>query len=91
MVEHKLPIFAIQFLNTGEVWLMAKPEDFTSISEYINTGKTIVPVDLDLGIKEFDDVEPINKNIRKISSSGGARNKFYEERDKKYDKTKRAK
>ena len=38
-VEHKLPVFAIQFLNTGEVWLMAKPEDFTEVSEFINTGK----------------------------------------------------
>ena len=38
-VSHKLPIFAIQFLNTGEVWLMAKPEDFTEVSEFINTGK----------------------------------------------------
>ena len=38
-VAHKIPIFAIQFLNTGEVWLMAKPEDFTEVAEYINTGK----------------------------------------------------
>lgn len=25
-VSHKIPVFAIQFLNTGEVWILAKPE-----------------------------------------------------------------
>ena len=25
-VSHKVPVFAIQFLNTGEVWILAKPE-----------------------------------------------------------------
>ena len=28
VVSHKTPVFAIQFLNTGEVWLIAKPDDF---------------------------------------------------------------
>lgn len=25
-VSHKIPVFAIQFLNTGEIWIIAKPE-----------------------------------------------------------------
>lgn len=28
--SHKAPVFAIQFLNTGEVWLMAKQEDLAA-------------------------------------------------------------
>ena len=45
MLEHnaavcnKLPLFAIQFLNTNEVWLMMKPEDVTEIAKYIEDGE----------------------------------------------------
>ena len=38
MIEHKIPMFAIQFLNTGEVWLMLKPYDLPDAAEYILTG-----------------------------------------------------
>ena len=38
MIEHKIPMFAIQFLNTGEVWLMLKPDDLPDAAEYILTG-----------------------------------------------------
>lgn len=30
-VSHKTPVFAIQYLNTGEVWIMAKPEDLSLV------------------------------------------------------------
>lgn len=33
IVSHKLPVFAIQYLNTGEVWLMAKPEDLLHVAK----------------------------------------------------------
>lgn len=90
LVSHKLPLFAIQFLNTGEVWLMAKPEDFMSISEYIETGKTIISDTYDITIP---DTEEENKNIqkKKIKSSENARNSFNEERKRKYEKTRSAK
>lgn len=32
MESHKAPVFAIQFLNTGEVWLMAKQEDLAAVA-----------------------------------------------------------
>ena len=87
-VAHKLPVFAIQFLNTGEVWLMAKPEDFVSVAQYITTGKTETRNEyLDL-----DDVEDVQHEMptRIISSGSRAREKFFEEKAKKYDKTKNA-
>ena len=66
-VEHKLPVFAIQFLNTGEIWLMAKPEDFTCISQFIETGCTNKPADgsiweCDLSNKE--DIDVLNKQCK---------------------------
>lgn len=93
-VSHKLPIFAIQFLNTGEVWLMAKPEDFTEVAEYINTGKVetlpLLPEPVDficcVDEKEIDYTLP-----KKIKSSMDAREAFKKEQRKKYDKTKSAK
>lgn len=88
-VAHKLPIFAIQFLNTGEVWLMAKPEDFTSVAEYINTNQISKAA-----TSVFDDVEEVEdikqRPRKKIGSSKSSRDAFYKERDKKFDKTKNA-
>lgn len=34
-VSHKLPVFAIQFLNTNEVWVMIKPEDLPIIQSLV--------------------------------------------------------
>lgn len=87
-VSHKLPIFAIQFLNTGEVWLMAKPEDFTEVAEYINTGEVKKKDNIICCVdeKEIDYTLP-----KKIKSSLNAREEFKKEQIKKYDKTKSAK
>ena len=87
-VSHKLPIFAIQFLNTGEVWLMAKPEDFTEVTEYINTGKVKRKNEIVCCVEEKD----IDYTIpQKIKSSLHAREEYKKEQMKKYDKTKSAK
>lgn len=85
ITAHKIPLFAIQFLNTNEVWLMAKPEDFSDVAQYINTGETTK--------REYDfDVEDVKpqKPKKKISSSKSARLRFQEEQNKKYDKTRSA-
>lgn len=83
-VEHKLPMFAIQFLNTGEVWLMMKPLDVVEISKYISTGKCDVTEQI-----EIEDVDICI--TKKIKSSENARKEFENERKRKYDKTKYAK
>ena len=68
--------------------MLAKPEDFCYVSEYIDTGKT---EKLDLGIDLTNTKNIGNKNTKTIKSSGDARKMFYEERNEKYDKTKYAK
>lgn len=90
LVSHKIPLFAIQFLNTGEIWLMAKPIDFMNISEYIKTGEVIKPSIYDVLIDDTDD-EDENTQKKKIKSSENARNSFNEERKKMFDKTRSAK
>lgn len=90
MIEHKIPMFAIQFLNTGEVWLMLKPEDLQDASEYILTG-SIKESRLDhLGIdlEASDDLRTISN--KSIKSSGSSREMFHKQQSKKYNKKRSA-
>ena len=89
-IEHKIPMFAVQFLNTGEVWLMLKPEDLQDASEYILTG-SIKESRLDhLGIdlEASEDLRTISH--KSIKSSGNSRERFHEQQDKKYNKKRSA-
>lgn len=87
LVSHKLPLFAIQFLNTDEVWLMAKPEDFPEISEYINTGKIE-------NLEEqfvFNEIQENGVTPRKtIKSSSEAKEQYKKEQENKFNKTRSA-
>lgn len=87
-IEHKYPLFAIQFLNTGEVWLMAKPEDFPEITKYIETGKCN-KIENELEYQE-DLIDDCMKR-KSIKSSENARMAFKEQQAKRFDKTKSAK
>ena len=86
-IEHKVPVFAIQFLNTGEVWLMAKPEDLKDVSEFIETGKVEkVDLGIDLGGEEVR-----TRTIKCVAGGNGkSRVQFYEEQKKRFDKTRSA-
>lgn len=86
-ISHKIPVFAIQFLNTNEVWIMIKPESLNDVSEYLETGKV---ENIDLGIKlSTKDILVHQKPI--IKSSNNARQKLQKEREEKYNKIKSAK
>lgn len=84
--EHKVPVFAIQFLNTGEVWLMVKPDEIQNVSEYIKTGHTKVQWGVDISNRE--DLTSCVK--KKIESSESSRNAFHEEKERKYKKNRSA-
>lgn len=86
-VCHKIPIFAIQFLNSGEVWLMSKPEDYVEVAKYIKTGKCEKPQGIDIELED----KPLPKPKKKvIVSNADAREQYKAEQNKKYDKTKSA-
>lgn len=88
--EHKYPLFAIQFLNTGELWLMAKPEDFPNITEYIKIGSTEKPIDMFANANYIDMESVVQAAAKEIKSASKARESFYKEKAKKFDKTKSA-
>lgn len=57
-VAHKLPVFALQFLNTGEIWVMIKPEDLGLIQK-LTDGQDITKElgwGLDFDIDNEDDI-----------------------------------
>jgi len=84
-VAHKLPIFVIQFLNTGEVWLMAKPEDFVDVAKALNGEKPKIQENV---LDVVEETQPTVK--KKVKSSQSAREDFYREKEKRYKKNRSA-
>jgi hypothetical protein len=82
-IAHKIPCFVIQFLNNGDVFVMARPEDFPQVAQYMDTGVCQKPSD------EF--ALPLNINTptktndptdHSVKSSAKAREKFHKEQEK---------
>lgn len=91
-VTHKLPVFAIQFIQSDEIYLILKPEILSEVVKYLETGEhkqslnEFIDVDID---DDYEEVQPESKCT--IKSSSNAREKFFEDRNKKYDRRKSAK
>lgn len=86
LVAHKLPVFAIQFLQSNEVYLVLRPEDLKDVVKFIKTGK--VSEEMFLGVEELtgdSDSEP-DVPKRKIVSSSKGRNAFMKEHEKQFKK-----
>lgn len=88
-VCHKMPVFAIQFLQSNEVYLLVKPDMLTDIAKYIDTRTYESQSDfLDLDVSDTE--ETTVKAKRKIKSSSSARIRFNEENEKKFKKERRS-
>lgn len=88
-VCHKMPVFAVQFLQSNEVYLLVKPDMLTDIAKYIETGTYTSQNDfLDLDVSDVE--ETTMKTKRKIKSSSSARIRFNEENEKKFKKERRS-
>lgn len=88
-VAHKLPVFAIQFLQSNEVYLLVKPDMLCEAAQYIETGEYTSAnafVGVDLSEHEDMTVQP----VRKIKSSSKAREQFQRENERKFKKEKRS-
>lgn len=88
-VCHKMPVFAVQFLQSNEVYLLVKPSMLCDLSKYIDTGTYESQSDfLDLDVSDVE--ETTVKAKRKIKSSSSARIRFNEENEKKFKKERRS-
>ena len=88
-VVHKLPVFAIQFLQSNEVYLLVKPDMLCEAAQYIKTGEytnanEFVGVDL----SEHEDMTATS--VKTIKSSSKAREQFKRENEQKFKKEKRS-
>lgn len=88
MVVHKLPVFAIQFLSTNEVFLLVRPEDIIQVSQSLKGDKPMKSSNEFLGLEDRHD-RPLSEddNIppkRIIKSGGSARKVLEREREEKY-------
>ena len=88
-VAHKLPVFVVQYLVTGEMFLLLKPELLSDLAKYLETGKV---VDNRLfTIEDVPDTRPgSNPGRRMIKSSSSAREDVRKELDSKYKKKRRS-
>ena len=87
MVAHKLPVFAIQFLQSNEVYVVCKPELLKELAEYLQTGE--VPDTTRYALSGIDlsgheDISPQCERV--IKSSSSAREQFHKEQQAKYRK-----
>ena len=88
LVSHKVPVFVIQFLGTGDTFIMARPSDMNQVVQYINTGDCQRPTD------GFELSQGIKPKVKTIKSSEGSRNAFWDNKKKEakqYGKTCRSK
>lgn len=85
-VAYKLPIFAIQFLQSDEVFLVVKPDDIEDVAKYIVTREYQSSNEF-LGIDETEEQAYITSApTHKVKSSANARNKFMRDYNKKFEK-----
>lgn len=83
-VSHKTPVFAIQFRESNEVFLLVKPDDTRFLSDYIrHPAGRLEPLNKDaLVVDELDAWQP----PRSVASSKSARDRFARENEKKFKK-----
>ena len=80
LVAHKVPVFVIQFLGTGDIFIMARPSDMEQVVEYINTGNCQRPT---VGFEINEHNKP---KVKIIKSSEGSRNAFWDNKRKEAEK-----
>lgn len=93
-VSHKVPVFAVQFIQAEEVYLVVKPEDLMDLAKGLAEGFKEVNkqrlLDLEnIYIDDIPDSKP-TKPTKTIKSSKSARNRFHSEREAKYNKERKA-
>lgn len=83
MVAHKIPVFAIQFLSSNELYLVMKPEVLEDLAKYLKTGEA-PELFIGIDLSEHEDMASIGGRV--IKSSSSARKQFREEQQQKYGK-----
>ena len=76
-VEHKLPVFVIEFNQTNDVYILVKPIDLPNISQYLRTGQAVVNED-HIELANFE--APTVRNM--VTSSASGKDNFAKSKEK---------
>lgn len=88
-VCHKIPVFAVQFLGTKEVFLLVKPGTLKDAAKYIETGEyTTANEFVGINLAEHEELKP--KRATSIKSSSSAREQFNKEKEQKFRKERKS-
>lgn len=83
LTSRKIPVFAVQFLQSDEVFLLVRPLDLTDVAEYLSTGRCYIPEP----VVQPDDIEDSTSvRLHTVKSSASARERFNRERENKFKK-----
>ena len=82
IVTHKIPVFAIQFIESNEVYLLIKPENIAELSEYLNTGHVVAQHELLVNPNEVAE----NNKPAKVIKSSNKRKAYMSEHDNRFAK-----
>lgn len=86
VIAHKLPVFVLQFLATGDIFLLVRPELLQELSQYLKTGRAdntrLLPLDVTEGHTERSE----GQKRKAIKSSNTARSEIKKEMESKYNK-----
>lgn len=97
IISHKIPVFAVQFLQTNETWLLVRPEDLKDLKE-IAEGNSVQKKDLE-SVFLIDTEEKIcynsdmqidsNKEMHYLKSDLKARIRFTQQKEKEMKEAKK--
>lgn len=94
-VSHKWPVFALQFLNTGEVWVMVKADDLDDIRAHIQGQEMEEPEDIfvdnneETAYNKSKGKEGTQGQKQQIRNSVLAREKYKQERQQEREQQER--
>lgn len=84
-VSHKVPVFAIQFLSSNEVFLVVRPENLENLDSIIK-GQKVEKLNLGLELGDFE----TTRKVKKIRSNSYARDEYMQNIKEKYKKERKS-
>lgn len=88
-VAHKIPVFAIQFLQSNEVYLLVRPDELCEVANYIKTGEYKSANEF-VGIDLSEHEDTTVQAVKTVKSSSKAREAFRKENERRFKKEKRS-
>ena len=90
IVAHKIPVFAIQFIQNDDIYLLVKPSNLSDLAHYIDTGENNSKAELPIDVGESELEETETCPVKTIRSSSSARESFRKEYQNKFRKETRS-